>query len=123
MNWWIICMQKYADFDGRARRTEYWMFSLFSFIFALVAVFLDNVLGTAMEETGYGIIYLLFALAIAIPTWAVLVRRLHDIGKSGWWIFITLVPVIGGIWLFILTLTDSEPGSNEYGENPKLLNP
>jgi uncharacterized membrane protein YhaH (DUF805 family) len=121
MNWWLTCMKKYADFNGRARRAEYWMFFLFSFIFAIVAMFLDNFLGTASEELGYGLFYILFGLAIIIPSWAVLVRRLHDIGKSGWWVFISLVPIVGGIWLFILTITDSEPGFNEYGENPKLL--
>jgi uncharacterized membrane protein YhaH (DUF805 family) len=121
MNWWITCMQKYADFSGRARRTEYWMFSLFSFIFAIVAIVLDNVLGTAVEDVGYGLFYMVFGLAITIPSLAVLVRRLHDVGKSGWWMFISIIPLIGGIWLFILTVTEGDSGRNEYGENPKLL--
>jgi uncharacterized membrane protein YhaH (DUF805 family) len=113
-------MRKYADFSGRARRTEYWMFSLFNFIFAIVAIVLDNILGTASQDLGYGIIYGLYGLAIILPTWAVTVRRLHDVGKSGWWIFISLIPIIGGIWLFVLTVTDSQPGDNAYGANPKL---
>jgi uncharacterized membrane protein YhaH (DUF805 family) len=113
-------MKKYADFSGRARRKEYWMFVLFNIIFAIVALGLDMMLGTASEDTGYGIFYGLFSLAILVPTWAVTVRRLHDVGKSGWWIFISLIPIIGGIWLFILTLTDSLPGDNEYGPNPKM---
>ena len=119
MSWWLTCMKKYVDFSGRARRTEYWMFVLFNIIFAIVALVLDNILGTASEELGYGLLYSLFSLAIVLPTLAVTVRRLHDVGKSGWWIFISLIPLIGGIWLFVLTVTDSQPGENEYGPNPK----
>lgn len=121
MNWWLTAMKKYGDFNGRARRTEYWMFQLFTIIFMIVAIILDSVLGTAREGNGYGIFYLLFGLAIILPSWAVLVRRLHDIGKSGWWMLITLIPLIGGIWLFILTVTDSQSGDNDYGANPKLF--
>ena len=121
MKWWLTCMKKYVDFSGRARRTEYWMFYLFNIIFAIVAIVLDNVLGTASEDVGYGLFYILFGLAVALPSWAVSVRRLHDIGKSGWWMFISLIPLIGGIWFFVLTVTDSQPGDNEYGANPKLL--
>jgi uncharacterized membrane protein YhaH (DUF805 family) len=120
MNWWLTAIKKYADFSGRARRTEYWMFVLFNVIFAIVAIVLDNFLGTASEEVGYGLFYGLFSLAIILPTWAVTVRRLHDVGKSGWWIFISLIPLIGGIWLFVLTLTDSDSGDNQYGPNPKM---
>lgn len=120
MNWWLTAMKKYVDFSGRARRTEYWMFILFNMIFGVVALVLDSLLGSASEGSVYGLFYSLFSLAILLPTWAVTVRRLHDIGKSGWWIFISLIPLIGGIWLFILTLTDSQPGDNEYGPNPKV---
>lgn len=119
MNWWLTAMKKYVDFSGRARRTEYWMFVLFNVIFAIVALVIDNMLGLASDSTGYGPLYTLFSLAILLPTWAVTVRRLHDVGKSGWWIFISLIPIIGGIWLFVLTLTDSQPGENQYGPNPK----
>jgi len=120
MNWWLTAMKKYVDFSGRARRKEYWMFTLFNIIFSIVAIVLDNILGTANEDLGYGLIYGLFGLAILLPTLAVTVRRLHDVGKSGWWIFISLIPIVGGIWLFILTLTDSQPGDNQYGANPKM---
>jgi uncharacterized membrane protein YhaH (DUF805 family) len=120
MNWWLSAMKKYVDFSGRARRTEYWMFYLFNIIFAIVAIVLDYILGTASKDLGYGIFYGLFGLAIILPSWAVLVRRLHDVGKSGWWMFISLIPLIGSIWLFVLTVTDSQPGNNEYGANPKL---
>ena len=121
MNWWITCMKKYAEFSGRARRTEYWMFVLFNLVFAIVAIVLDDVLGLASEDTGYGLLTALFSLAIILPSWAVTVRRLHDIGKSGWWIFINFIPYIGGIWLLVLTVIDSQPGNNKYSANPKLL--
>ena len=119
MNWWLAAMKKYVDFSGRARRKEYWMFALFNFIFAIVAIILDNIFGTAIENVGYGIFYSLFALAVFLPSLAVLVRRLHDVGKSGWFILIGLIPIIGGIWLLILMVTDGQPGENKYGANPK----
>lgn len=120
MHWWITAMKKYATFSGRARRKEYWMFALFSFIFAIVALVCDSILGTESEDMGFGLIYGLFCLSIIVPSWAVTVRRLHDVGKSGWWVFISFIPFIGGIWLFVLTLTDSQTGENRYGANPKV---
>jgi uncharacterized membrane protein YhaH (DUF805 family) len=119
MSWYLTALKKYAVFSGRARRKEYWMFTLFNIIFLIVAMILDNVLGTTIGDIGYGYIYLLYGLAVIIPSLAVLVRRLHDIGKSGWWIFISLIPLIGSIWLLILLVTDSKPGENQYGPNPK----
>jgi len=121
MNWWLTAMKKYVDFNGRARRTEYWMFQLFNIIFMIVAIILDSMIGSANEDSGYQLFYLLFNLAIILPSWAILVRRLHDIGKSGWWVFIALIPLLGGVWLFFMTVTDSQPGDNEYGANPKLI--
>ena len=121
MNWYLAVLKNYAGFSGRARRKEYWMFTLFNIIFAIVAVLLDNVLGIAMTEVGYGPLYGLYALAMLIPGLAVTVRRLHDVGKSGWMILIALIPIIGSIWLLVLMVTDSNPGENEYGANPKEL--
>jgi len=95
------------------------MFVLFNIIFAWIAIALDYLLGTTFGDFGFGVIYLLYALAVIIPGLAVTVRRLHDIGKSGWMILISLIPIIGGIWLLILTVTDGEPGENQYGPNPK----
>ena len=92
---------------------------LFNMIFAIVAMILDNVLGIAMEGIGYGPLYGLYALAMLIPGLAVAVRRLHDVGKSGWMILIALIPLIGAIWLLVLMVTDSNPGENQYGQNPK----
>lgn len=119
MEWYLKVLKQYADFSGRARRKEYWMFVLFNMIFAIVAAILDNVLGIAMEGTGYGPLYGIYALAVLIPGLAVAVRRLHDVGKSGWMILITLIPLIGAIWLLVLLVTDSNLGENQYGQNPK----
>ncbi len=111
MNWYIKCFKQYADFSSRARRTEYWMFTLFNFIASLIV----GLIGAAVGEW----ICYVYSLAILIPSLAVSVRRLHDIGKNGWWILINLIPLIGQIWFIVLAVTDSQPGSNEWGENPK----
>lgn len=125
MNWYLKCLKQYADFGGRARRKEYWMFTLFNIIFAFVAIFIDNVVGTTSFELNYGVFYglfyILYAITMAIPAIAVTVRRLHDVGKSGWMIFIALIPLIGSIWLFVVMVTDSNPGENQYGQNPKEI--
>ena len=121
MNWYLKVLKQYADFNGRARRKEYWMFILFNMIFTIVAMVLDNVLGIAMEGIGYGPLYGLYLLAIIIPSITVGVRRLHDIGKSGWMMLISLIPLIGGIWLLVLFVTDGNPDENEYGANPKEM--
>lgn len=119
MNWYLKVLRQYADFTGRARRKEYWMFVLFNIIFAIIAMILDNVLGLAWGEPGYGPIYLLYALFVFIPGLAVAVRRLHDINKSGWMILVSLIPIIGAIWLLVLFVMDGTPGANQYGPNPK----
>ena len=120
MNWYLKVLKQYADFSGRARRKEYWMFALFNMIFAIVAMILDNVLGIAME-VGYGPLYGLYALAMLIPGLAVGVRRLHDVGKSGWMYLIVLIPFIGPIWLLVLSCTDSQLENNKWGQNPKEI--
>ena len=128
MKWFIKCLKHYADFSGRARRTEYWMFVLFNMIFAfawsfsLMLVFvLTN--GTERDTNVYSytglIINLCYSIVLMLPGMAVAVRRLHDIGKSGWMILVSLIPIIGGLWLLILMLTDSQPEENQYGPNPK----
>jgi len=119
MNYYLLVLQNYATFSGRARRSEYWYFALFNLIFSIVAAILDNVLGIAMEGISYGPLTFIYSLAVFIPGLAVLVRRLHDVGKSGWMYFIALIPIIGAIWLLVLLATDSEAGGNKWGENPK----
>jgi uncharacterized membrane protein YhaH (DUF805 family) len=119
MNWYLKVLKQYADFSGRARRKEYWVFVLFNMIFGIVAIILDNILGLTAGELPYGVFYFLYVLAVLIPGLAVFVRRLHDVGKSGWMILIALIPIIGAIWLLVLMVTDSNPGENQYGVNPK----
>jgi uncharacterized membrane protein YhaH (DUF805 family) len=119
MNWYLAVLKNYAGFSGRARRKEYWMFTLFNFIFLIIAMIIDNVVNTTVGELPYGLFYSLYAIAVLIPGLAVAVRRLHDVGKSGWMILIALIPIIGAIWLLVLMVTDSNPGDNEYGVNPK----
>ncbi len=119
MNWYLAGLKNYAGFSGRARRKEYWMFTLFNMIFMIVAVILDNVLGLTVVGLPYGVFYFIYAFAVLIPRLAVAIRRLHDVGKSGWMILITFIPLIGSIWLLVLMVTDSDPGENQYGANPK----
>ncbi|MBC8467736.1 MAG: DUF805 domain-containing protein [Candidatus Marinimicrobia bacterium] len=116
MEWYLkVVRDNYANFNGRASRQEYWMFVLFNIIFAVVAMVVDGVLGLGF------IIYLLYMLAVLIPSIAVFVRRMHDIGKSGWWFFISLIPLIGGIWLLVLLATDGSSEDNNYGTSLKTI--
>lgn len=119
MKWYLKAFKNYANFNGRARRKEYWMFTLFNIIFLIIAAILDNAMGMTFGPVGYGILYALYALATLIPNLAVTVRRLHDTGKSGWMILVGIIPLIGGIWLLVLMCTDGNPGENKYGPNPK----
>ena len=119
MNWYLKVLMQYADFKGRARRKEYWMFFLFHVIFGTVLMTLDQVIGINFGESSYGPLYLIYTLAVFIPTIAAMVRRLHDTGKTGWMGLVILIPLIGIIWWIILMVKDSNPGANQYGENPK----
>ena len=128
MNWNIsVVAENYDNLNGRARRKEYWMFLLFHIIFVIVATVLDNLLGldftmdTGMGAVsmGYGWIYSVYVLAMLIPCLAVGVIRLHDVGKSGWFILISIIPIIGGIWLLVLMCTDGSSEENAYGPSPK----
>jgi len=121
MDWYLQALIKYAEFNGRSRRKEYWMFALFNLIFSIVATVLDYILGSNMLIAGYGLFHTIFGLAILIPSITVSVRRLHDIGKSGWMLLIAIIPIIGAIWLIVLFVTDSNPGENQYGSNPKEI--
>jgi len=114
MNWYIKVLKNYAEFSGRARRKEYWMFVLFNCIFALVL----SLIGLLTFGMLY-ILSILYGVAVFVPALAVAVRRLHDIGKSGWYYLIILIPVAGPIWFLVLMCTDSQPGDNKYGPNPK----
>jgi len=120
VNWYVKVLKKYAVFSGRARRKEYWMFVLFNFIFGLVASLIDLGIGLlTFAVFGLGLLSILYALAVFVPGLAVSVRRLHDVGKSGWYLLIVLIPIAGAIWFLVLTCTDSQAGDNKYGPNPK----
>ena len=113
MNWYLEVLKKYAVFSGRARRKEYWMFFLFNIIIAIVLGILEGIFGLS------GILTTLYFLAVLIPGIAVSIRRLHDSGRSGWWLLIGFIPVVGAVVLLIFMVLDSKPGENQYGANPK----
>ncbi len=119
MNWYLKCWNQYADFSGRARRKEYWIFSLINGVIIIILYILQMVMIESTLWLIFPIVFFLYALAVFLPSLAVNIRRLHDIGKSGWWYLIYLIPIIGSIWLFVLMCLDSEPGENQWGENPK----
>lgn len=115
MNWYLEVLRKYAVFSGRARRKEYWMFYLFNIIIAIVIGLVTGViggflgLGAALSSS----VSIVYSLVILIPSIAVAIRRMHDLGRSGWWI---LFPVVNLVFLCL----DSQPGENDYGRNPKM---
>jgi uncharacterized membrane protein YhaH (DUF805 family) len=113
MNWYLKVLKQYADFNGRARRKEYWMFFLFNIIIAMILGFIEGV-ADINPTSDDSILASIYQLAILIPSIAVGVRRMHDVGKSGWFI---LIP----IYNFILAVTDGDKGSNEYGSDPKEI--
>lgn len=114
MYWYLEVLRKYAVFTGRAQRKEYWMFVLFNFIIVWVLWILEGLAG------GPGVLPNLYNLAVLLPSLAVTVRRLHDIDRTGWWILIVLIPIIGFIVLLVFMVQDSQEGENEYGPNPKV---
>jgi len=120
MSYFIKAMtQQYADFHGRARRTEYWMCTLFLTLTLFVAVILDSLMETSDSED-VGLIFLIVVMGVFVPGLAVQVRRPHDVGKSGWFSLLSLIPLVGTIWLLVLLCMDSQPGANQYGPNPKI---
>ncbi|MEW2070889.1 DUF805 domain-containing protein [Streptomyces sp. NPDC007346] len=112
MNWYLDVLKNYAGFSGRARRKEYWMFALVNFVIAIVL----SIIGAAI---GTDILYYVYLLAVLIPSLAVGVRRLHDTGRSGWWLLIALT-LIGGIVLIVFLASEGKQEPNQYGANPKL---
>jgi len=119
MNWYLEAFRKFADFSGRARRKEYWMFVLFNVIISIVLSFADRALGLVSRDGGTGLLSGIYTLIVLIPGIAVAVRRLHDTGRTGWFILLGLIPCVGGIILLVFALQDSDMGTNEYGPNPK----
>tara|TARA_B100000941_G_scaffold97865_1_gene68227 strand:- start:200 stop:595 length:396 start_codon:yes stop_codon:yes gene_type:complete len=125
-----VIKENYVNFNGRARRKEFWMFQLFLIIITGICTVLDNVLGTVLTVDAspvglglivlpYGWLYFLCGIFHFLPSLSVLVRRLHDVGKSGWWYFIGLIPIVN-FWLLYLLCKDGDNGENSYGNNPKV---
>ena len=113
MEWYLkVVRDNYANFNGRASRQEYWMFYLFNTIFFIGLMVIEAVLGIAVLSMIYG-------LAVFIPGLGAGIRRLHDVGKSGWFLLILLIPLVGAIWLIVLVASKSNPGENQYGTEPK----
>ena len=119
MDWYLdVLKNKYATFSGRAHRKEYWMFLLINLVVTVVLALIDSLIGSA-SESGMGLLSSVYSIGVLIPSLALSVRRLHDIGRTGWWVLISIIPVIGAVVLLVFMLLDSEPGSNRYGANPK----
>ena len=115
----LECMTKrYATFSGRAQRREFWLFVLIYLILLLIAYGVDIAIGTYDEENGMGVVGGILILALLIPNLAVSVRRLHDTDRSGWWILIALIPLIGPIWFLVLAILNGTDVENRFGANP-----
>jgi uncharacterized membrane protein YhaH (DUF805 family) len=120
MQWYIDVLKKYTVFSGRARRKEYWMFVLFSFIVSVVLSILDRVLGLNYGPgDSNGWLQTIYGLAVLLPSIAVAIRRMHDTNRSGWWILINLIPCVGFIWFIVLAAQEGTAGDNQYGPDPK----
>jgi len=120
MKWFLeVLTKKYATFEGRARRKEYWYFILFYCIAIFVLVVADVIAGTFSEEAEIGLFSGIFVLATVVPMIAATVRRLHDTDRSGWWVLISFIPLIGSLVLLVFAVLDSQPGANRFGPNPK----
>jgi uncharacterized membrane protein YhaH (DUF805 family) len=120
MEWATLPFKRYAEFTGRSRRKEYWMFTLLVVVVAIVLSLVEGVLGLGGMVGGvYGPLTTLFLLATLVPSIAVGIRRLHDTDRSGWWILIALVPFVGGLILLVFYVLEGTKGPNQYGPDPK----
>ncbi len=118
MHWYLDVLKNYVGFSGRARRKEYWMFFLFNVIIAFVLGLVDGMAGLA-NESGLGLLGGLYALAVLLPSIAVGIRRLHDTDKSGWWLLIAFIPLLGAIVLLVFFAIEGTRGENRFGPDPK----
>lgn len=123
MGWFVTALKKYAVFSGRSRRREYWYFGLFYLILYAVLAMVDGITGSFNFEYGIGMFSGILTLALLIPSLSVSVRRLHDTGRSGWWVLIGVIPLVGAIILIVFLAQDTEAGANRFGANPKAGTP
>jgi uncharacterized membrane protein YhaH (DUF805 family) len=120
MDWMLMPLRRYAEFSGRSQRKEYWMFFLFQIIVVVVLGIIEGVLGlSGMVAGAYGPLTLLFWLAVLVPGIAVGIRRLHDTDRSGWWLLLAFVPLVGAIVLLVFFVSDGTHGPNRFGPDPK----
>ena len=120
MNWFLMALKNYVGFSGRSRRSEYWYFTLFYLVIAIVLSVLDGIVfGGSVDGKGTPVLSGLFMLAMLLPSIAVGMRRLHDTDRIGWWLLIGMIPILGAIVLIVFFVQDSKPGDNRFGPNPK----
>jgi len=130
VNWYVKVLKQYVDFSGRARRREYWMFILINVVIVIVLSLIDTLLGTGgfratsgggsfYAANSLGVLSGLYSLAVLLPSIAVTVRRLHDTDRTGWWILLGFIPIIGGIVLLVFYVLEGTRGPNRYGPDPK----
>jgi len=124
MEWYLKVLRQYADFNGRARRKEFWMYYLITCMLMIGLTMVGGIIAIVTDTPalmmGVLVIIILYYVATLIPTLAVIVRRLHDTNNSGWMYCVTFIPMVGGIWLIVLLCTDGTLGENQYGPDPKL---
>jgi uncharacterized membrane protein YhaH (DUF805 family) len=121
MDYFFNAYKRYADFNGRARRKEYWMFYLFYMITLIILSFIDGFLGAYSTESGMGLLSGIFLLVSIVPYIALTTRRLHDTNRSGWWQLIILIPIIGPIVLLVFLVLKATEGENRFGPDPLAL--
>lgn len=119
MNWYLDVLKNYATFGGRARRKEFWFFTLFNVLISIGLTIIDGITGLLNAAIGIGVLSGLYSLAVLIPSIAVTARRLHDTDRSGWWILIAFLPIIGAIVLLVFMVLEGTSGDNQYGADPK----
>jgi uncharacterized membrane protein YhaH (DUF805 family) len=117
LNWYIAVLKKYTVFDGRASRAEYWYFSLVNALISVLLSFVDFSLGYIHLSSGIGLLSGVYTLAVMLPVTGVTIRRLHDINRSGWWVVIALIPLLGLIALLVMLVLKGTDGENPYGAN------